>query len=284
MHVLSGETIDHVDSMAHAYVIDHWTPSTIDAQKERDRLDTLSKDVNLLDTPGSSLERSSLPGRDDALLVVRTDLAMKASEIMRAVPREDLENMRLVDDSIALDPVRFDLSPQEKASEAARKADWSSRMIESRGAPAPSLIDRGPISDGTASRIARIGEQSLEREWKGGKAAHQRQDTVLLVDRIERLDRNRTGVQDPVVRAAYDLVRNDMALKIAGNIAHALQVGAVKTKHFASEDLRLLRDPHNPGTSGIAAQAAALGTEAAASSKGREETMPIQTMRSGIER
>ena len=274
MHILASETISDVDSMAHAYVVDHWTPSTIEGQKERDKLDRIEGDLNLLDmTSGGGHYRAYLPGYDDAVMIVQTDLAMKASAIMKAVPRDELENMRNVDDSVALDPVRFDIDDDEKARDAAHKADWEKRSLASRGAPPPSLTDRGPISDETASRIAEVANEIIaDGKWNRKKDLQFHTDTVVLLDRIGRLDRTRREVIDPDVRAAYDLMKNDMALKVAGNMNHGLSVGAVKTKSFEAADLRMLRDPHNPDGRGVAGQAVGITAEPTTAAKGPAQT------------
>lgn len=286
MHILSSETIHDVDSMLDAYITDHWEPASIESQKARDRLVVIGKDLNLLDMPVTPSRVASLPGRDEAMLVVLSDLALKASDIMKSVDRDEMINTRGLDDSVALNPIEFDLSREEKEKDALYKSRSDAQDIEMRGAPTPSFIDRGPVTDLTATRIVGIADDLIERDkWSAKKDPHGLQDTRTMVDRFERLHRNGASVVDPEVKAAYDLMRNDIALKIAQNVMVAQIKGAVKDKSIDPRDATLLRDPHaRPRARGLSMQAGAIEGAAAAISKGPSEAeLPVMA-RTGAER
>jgi hypothetical protein len=273
MILLSPETISHVDAHANAYADEHWNPKSAKGTENRSRLELVARDLNLLDSPTLSPSTPALEGRDEAMYAVLSDLALKASALMREAPQSELHDTRLIDSSIALDPVGFE-EPQEALAEASRaRIAHRAEVLRFHGAPSPSLHDRGPMSNETADRVSETAARILETgRWKtsdGHKLFHK---VEMHVDRLQRLERNRKDVTDPELRAAYDLLHNDHAIKVAGHIVDAVKQGDLNARHVDSKDMRLMRDPHNPSRhGGLAMQAAGLKVESPILSKGPVE-------------
>jgi len=263
MIVLSPEIISTVDSHALAYAQDHWNPTTPKSTEDRARLELVATDLNLLDQPTIGPNTPALEGRDEAMYAVLSDLAIKASELMKSAPKSDLHGMRLVDPSIALDPVGFDYTPEEKADDMRRRAAERADSLRFHGAPDPSLHDRGPIRNESADRVSEAAARILETAlWKNNDKHRIFHDVSMRVDRLQRLERNREDVTDPELRAAYDLLHNDHAIKVAGHIVDAVKQGDIRSRDVDSDDMRLMRDPHNPSRSGgLAMQAARLALQ-----------------------
>ena len=286
MIVLSPETISQVDAHALAYAQEHWNPSSKEGVENRARLELVATDLNLLDQPTIGSDSAALPGRDEAMYAVLSHLALQASDLMGKAPQSELHGMRLVDPSIALDPVRFDDTEEEKAAAVGRRAQERADKLRFHGSPAPSLMDRGPLPEGMADRVSETAKRVVEGAgWKVGAGRRMFYDAQMHVDRMQRLERNRKDVADPDLRAAYDLLHNDHAVKAANVISRAVAAGELKTRSIDWQDLRLLRDPHTPAREGgLSQQASGLSAEAAVASKGPQRPEIPVPVRSGAER
>lgn len=291
---LDSETIGAVDAIASALINDYWTPSGKKGHALLERVDANAYDLNLLDPYSLRPEQPRLAGRENAYEVVLSDVAMRVSadlvEANRLGQFGDL-GQKTIDPSIAFDPVRFDLSEEEKASKAREAARYAQSALYLRGAPPPSLFDRGPITPETASKLAKIGERLVSQQQfrrnSTPETSRAHSETVLYSDRIRRIERQRDLSTDPAARPAYDLVAADLGIRLADTLRQADERHLIKRDALTLDERRMLVDPHGIGARGLAAQAQEVGAAGArVTAKGPvlEETPGIPAMKVGAER
>lgn len=285
MTVLSPDVISQVAYRATEYSHERWNPSTKESMADQDRLALVTMDLVMLDEPVLGTATPALPGRDEAMYVVLSDLAIKAAELMRRAPESELNHIGQADATIALDPIAFDHTPDQKRAEAEQRERERIERLEHQGSPPPSLIDRGPLPLEAADRVAEIAMRAVDGPgWKVGNGMDRYHHAQMHADRLARLERNRRDVTDPDLRAAYDLMQNDHAIKAAEIVTQAILHGELRGHGLKWKDERMLRDPHNPAEErGLSRQAAGLGANAPAPSKGPREAAPLISGR-GIER
>lgn len=287
MHVLSRDTVQHIDSWSSTFVDDHWVPKTEESARKRDHLEVLGRDINMLDMYPTSHE-AVVPGLENAMDIVLSDIAMKASRIMQEIPKSELVSMRLADPSIALNPIHFDLSEEDKAHERARREETRARSMEFHGAPKPSLYDRGPLSVETADRVAEVTSDLVKSaKWKSGSREGSRitEKVAHLSGQLDRLGRHRAQATDPVVRQAYDVFHGDMALKAAIAVNKAIDNGVLNIRKLESDVVRLMHDPHTASQRhGLIQQAAMAKADAPSAAKGPKIAETPTPARAGPER